>query len=279
MATGILDYFMITAKWDSQLHICITDAETWGYAVFFIFDTLFSLICLYLFVKPLYTIKKEMQDNNTTATTTTNNDTSNSRLRFLIQKYNNLTGMVLISTVIAIMGAWQLDRTNLIDAIIFITIVELDCAINIFCIFLFNTAYDSLYQKLCICFRCTYTDSPRIKHKFKVNICCDKLQTQSTDETKTKNPKTAIKKKEQEKQQVQSLQLKPISVPTVSPPTSTLASAPANLQVSHVKIDNTCKFKNDVAVDADMDLDLDFDIDVDDIKAEDTAPPRKCRTI
>ena len=141
--TGIGDYFFVTSSWDNNKQLCVTQREEWGLIGTISLDVFFSILCLFLFIKPLFAIQSIGEVNTNTNTQHEHKLQLTEKSAFVIKKYTTLTAVALVSSLLF------LTILGLVGKYYFVFFLSLLCVIiNIFLFFasMHNSKYNCTYN-------------------------------------------------------------------------------------------------------------------------------------
>ena len=170
---------------------CAWKYPPWGIGLTIASDMFMSLLCLFLFIRPLVMLANQMkemmsgrpkrkQENNNKKDKDGKgenkdgkhgkksskgskgggnlNDHSDPKMIFLIKKYVILVSIAVATTFMALIVTF-LDSSNVVQALFVNICFYVDASINVACVILMNAVHTELYIKLCSrCDRCINVD-------------------------------------------------------------------------------------------------------------------------
>ena len=160
------------------VRVCIGEPEwaLWGLLMTLSVDFIFSIICLILFIQPLYKL----------AQYAINIEAEEARkFEFLVRKYCTLVCVAVISSLTMLFVAAAVDTSDEFQSTLLQSLIVFDNLINVICMFLLSHTHNRLYGNLCyVC----------IPNKMKNSPEFSKTRVVSTDTLHTGNTNTMTNK-------------------------------------------------------------------------------------
>ena len=103
---SICDYLFVNSRWNTEEKSCNTTRPQWGIIVTISWDLFFSIVCVILFIKPLYDIKSIGAGGNIKLT---------KKSEFVMQKYTTLSTVAVTSSILFLIVLSRLGKCHILQ--------------------------------------------------------------------------------------------------------------------------------------------------------------------